>query len=183
MIETEIKFPVGDLGVVRKKLRDLKADFEAAFFEDNIVFDDEKKSLHDAGKILRLRQGDRVLLTFKSPVTRKGETAQFKIMEELEIEVSDFSRTAEIVTSLGYMKVFRYQKNREIYNMGEVLILLDETPIGNFIEIEGAERGIAEACDKLQLVLAEGTTKNYLELYREYCERNNLKPSDMVFNP
>jgi adenylate cyclase class 2 len=116
-------------------------------------------------------------------------------MEELEMEVSDFDTALAILTSLGYTKVFRYQKNREVYTLGlkpgqgtgpgsgSVTVLLDETPIGNYLEVEGADRAIGEACELLHLDLGQGTNKNYLDLYREYCERNNLKASDMVFGP
>jgi len=177
MKETEIKFPMENLEKVRERLTQKGAEREAGFFEDNIVYDDPEGNLFRRRELLRLRKSDDVFLTFKKPV----EKAQFKVMEEHEVRVSDFEETHRIITALGYRKVFRYQKQREIFRFQGTEVLLDHTPIGNYVEIEGEKEHILEVCTTLGLSMEEGTPKNYLELYRDYCKRMKLKPKDMVF--
>jgi adenylate cyclase class 2 len=177
MTETEIKFLVEDFAPFRARLEEMNADRRADFFEDNILFDDEDRSLLKEEKLLRLRKCDKVTLTFKAPV----EKSQFKVMEELEVEVSNFEITEQIILSLGYRKVFRYQKNRETYSLQNGSVLLDKTPIGNFIEIEGSRDSIKKIATFLSLNINDGTSKNYMELYEEHCKKYNLEPSDMIF--
>jgi adenylate cyclase class 2 len=177
MTETEIKFLVEDFTPYRDCLEEMNADRTADYFEDNIIFDDEERTLLKEEKLLRLRKCDKITLTFKAPV----EKSRFKVMEEFEVEVSNFEITEQIILSLGYRKVFRYQKNREIYSLQYGLVLLDKTPIGKFIEIEGSRDNIEKIVKFLSLNLNDGTSKNYMELYEEHCKKNNLEPSDMLF--
>jgi adenylate cyclase class 2 len=177
MIEREIKYLVDDFNPFREKLAGLGGEIGPSFFEDNIVFDDERESLKREEKLLRLRKSDTVTITFKKPVDR----THFKIMEEYEIEVSDFEEAERIITSLGFRKVFRYQKRREVFTLYNTHILLDETPIGNYIEIEGAEDRIMELSEQLGLSPDRGISKNYMELYREYCAQKGMTPADMLF--
>jgi adenylate cyclase class 2 len=177
VIEREIKYQVEDFDPYRKKLLQKGATFRPSVFEDNIVFDDKAGNLKRDEKLLRLRKAEIVTLTFKEPVDR----TRFKIMQEYEIEASDFDETVKIINALGYHKVFRYQKRREVITWLTSHILFDETPIGNFIEIEGSEEHILELSRELELDPERGSSKNYMELYREYCELNHIEPSDMVF--
>jgi adenylate cyclase class 2 len=178
MIEKEIKFLVDDFTPYREKLEQLNIAREASFFEENIIFDDAQGSLKREGRLLRLRKSNAATLTFKEPVARD----RFKVMEEHEVEVSDFHTALKIVNSLGFKKVFRYQKRRDTYRTGDTLILFDETPIGNYIEIEGGEESILHVCNTLDLEIGDGISSNYMELYAEYCRTEGLKPSDMVFH-
>lgn len=177
MIEREVKYLVADFNPYRERLSKHGAVLQSSFFEDNIVFDDNRETLRREGKLLRLRKSDTVTITFKEPVDR----TRFKIMEEYEIEVSDFEEAERIIISLGFRKAFRYQKRREVFISDDTHILLDETPIGNYIEIEGAEERIMELSEQLGLLPDRGTSKNYMELYREYCAQKGLKPFDMLF--
>jgi adenylate cyclase class 2 len=177
MIERELKFQVEGFGPLRQKLLHMGAEHSPACFEDNIVFDDNAENLRQEEKLLRLRKSGAVTMTFKKPVDR----SRFKIMEEYEIEVSDFEEAGKILNALGYRKVFRYQKRREAFTVPGCHVLLDETPIGNVIEIEGSEEQIVELCMKLGLDPAHGSTKNYMELYREHCARTGQNPTDMIF--
>jgi adenylate cyclase class 2 len=185
VLEIEVKFPVDDFSDYRDRLLKLNAQGGSSFFEDNVVFDDKQGSLRRTRKLLRLRKSDRTTLTFKSPAKKVNSTGsseiRFKIMEEHEIEISSFETALKIIEGLGYEKSFRYQKNREQYTLGDTLVLLDETPIGNFIEIEGDSERIREICEALRLELREGISLNYMELYVEYCEKKGIEPSDMVF--
>jgi len=177
MKETEIKFPVKNLQSIRDRLKKEGAHFETGFFEDNIVFDDQVGTLFKKREILRLRRSNDVVLTFKKPV----EKERFKVMEEYEVKVSDFNETYRILTGLGYKKAFRYQKRRDIFHFLGTEVLLDRTPIGDYVEIEGEKEKIMEVCRHLGLSIEAGTAKNYLELYRDHCRKRDIKPGDMVF--
>lgn len=176
-IETEIKFQVEDHTPYIQKLQEFYSATGPAIFEDSIVFDDYNHTLYQKGYLLRLRKSDRVTLTFKKPL----EKLQFKVMEEYEIQVSDFNKTETILKMLGYEKTFRYQKRRRTFVIQGAVITFDETPIGNFIEIEGEKDKIKEIAVLLNLPVECGTSKTYLELYMEYCKMHNIVPADMVF--
>jgi adenylate cyclase class 2 len=185
VIEREVKFLVSDFSLYREALAKLGAARISAFFEDNIIFDDLQGSLRRGEKVLRLRKGDRATLTLKIPVKNlelsAGQESHYKVREEYEIDISDFETAERIVIELGYRKIFRYQKSREVYTVGQTTVLLDHTPIGDYIEIEGDESGIEDLCDKLNLSLEKGITKNYMTLYTEFRALNSGASEDMVF--
>ena len=177
MIETEIKFKIQDFLFIKERLQAKGGVFKKRFFEDNIIFDDKKNSLLQKKSLLRLRKCNNIILTFKKRI----EKGIYKVMEEHEVEVSDFDETVRILNLLGYKKVFRYQKTRETYTINNTHVLLDDTPIGNYIEIEGEKKDIEKIAVLLGFELKEGTSKNYMELYKEYCKIKGIQPSDMVF--
>ena len=98
-----------------------------------------------------------------------------------EIEVSDFEEALKILEGLGYRRAFRYQKNREVWKLKDLEVMLDETPIGDIIELEGEKSAIEEGARMLGLNLENGNSKNYRELYLDYCSARNIPPADMVF--
>ncbi len=177
MIEREIKFKVNDLITFKKQIESEGGEHISEFFEDNIVFDDEEETLKKSKVVLRLRKSDRITLTVKKQI----EKNRFKVMDEHEIEVSDFDETIMLLNLLGYKKVFRYQKRREIFRFINTKLFFDDTPIGCFIEIEGAEDEIESIASKLGLNVENGTSKNYMEIFREHCKITGKKPNDMVF--
>ncbi len=114
---------------------------KARVFEDNVLFDTPDRRLRAAASLLRLRQaGDTVRLTFKGPATYE----KHKSREELEIQLSDAGLGARILERLGFEPVFRYQKYRTEYGEAGAagVVTLDETPIGDFFELEGAPEWI-----------------------------------------
>jgi len=177
MIETEIKIKVQDLHSVKRKIKQKGGIYESSFFEDNIVFDDAHGTLFKKRYLLRLRKSDRVTVTVKTPM----EKGRYKVMQEYEIEVSDFDQTLNILNVLGYHKVFRYQKMREIFSFQRTKVFLDDTPIGNFVEIEGKGKDIEHTAKLLDLDFEKKITKNYIEVYLDYCRESGCEPGDMVF--
>jgi adenylate cyclase class 2 len=174
-LEVEVKLKVKDnnAAAIRKKLGIL--GFNLAMeesFEHNIVFDTEEKDLKKKHQLLRLRQvNNHTILTFKRPAEKKVEEGDYKIREELEIEVSDFETAQTILTGLGYEIVFIYEKYREVYKMetenGTVEIMIDRTPIGLFIEIEGSTAQIDTVAYQLGFEREDYITDNYRTLYRQ----------------
>ena len=148
MVETETKLRVAGPEPARAELARLGATcVRPRCLEDNLLLDDAEGSLAAGGSLLRLRRTPgRAVMTFKGPRSVAGGV---KSREELELELGDTDAAQAIFTRLGFRGVFRYQKYRETYRWQDVEIVLDETPIGTFLEIEGAPERIHAAAAAL----------------------------------
>ncbi len=58
--------------------------------------------------------------------------------------VGDGSLVVRMLEELGFHVWFRYEKYREEFALDDVVVAVDETPVGTFVEIEGGDRGIDE---------------------------------------
>jgi hypothetical protein len=65
-----------------------------------------------------------------------------KLRDELETMVSDGPLLVRLLGELGFQVGFRYEKYREEFILNDVIVAVDETPVGTFIEIEGSAEGI-----------------------------------------
>src|SRR5438270_13874896 len=134
--EVEIKFLVADLAALAAKLR--AAGFREKTprtHELNVLYDFPGGTLRARGELLRIRKyGDKWKLTHKS----KGDSGKHKSRVETETELSDGAALEAIFHSLGLAESFRYEKFRSEWSDGTGEVVLDETPIGNVAEIEGA---------------------------------------------
>ncbi len=182
MRETEIKLPVDDLPATRDRLRRL--GFEAVtprLFERNLVYDTPSRSLRGSGQVLRLRsKGGRWWLTHKS---RPEADTQYKIRQELEIETAQGTELGAILERLGFEPSFEYQKYRTEYRRpgdpGEVV--LDETPIGDYLELEGPPEWIDCAAAELGYRPQDYVRESYGALYLDWCAARGVVPTHMVF--
>lgn len=136
----------------------------------------------------------RQILTFKRPTAQQlaAHTDRFptshKIREEIEAEVSDAENLVKIFEGLGMRGWFRYEKYRTTYQFPAarawargLLIELDETPIGTFVELEGPPAAIDRAAAELGYTKSNYILTNYLALYLEDCRRKGVQPEDMLF--
>ncbi len=176
-LEIEVKIRVQHLDALRRKIRLLPADLETArAFERNMVFDTAGGHLKGQGILLRLRQqGARVLLTMKSPL--QGQTA-YKVREETEVDVSDFEKLKKIFAAIGFQVCFVYEKYREVYRALGAQIMVDETPIGNFIEIEGDPDRIDAVAARLGFAASDYIADSYYRLFLV-----SGRSGHMVFTP
>ncbi len=183
--EIEIKLPVSDPARIRRRLRAL--GFRVAsprIFESNILFDAPGQPLRRSGSMLRLRQeGKQWLLTFKGPPQL---SARYKIRREVECAVSNGGTLQQIFALAGWRAVFRYEKYRTIFDRplasGEQsggLLMYDHTPIGDFIELEGAPRWIDRVAAGLGYTVRDYVTASYATLFRQ--SRKGKRASGMVF--
>jgi len=159
-----VKIKVQSVEPWRQKIRLLPAALEAErVFEKNIVFDTAKKRLKKQGVLLRLRQqGARAILTVKKPVP--GNSV-YKVRDETEAHVSDFADMEKIIRAIGFQVVFIYEKYREVFNANGARIMIDETPIGNFFEIEGSPERIDAVALELGFTAADYITDSYYGLF------------------
>jgi adenylate cyclase class 2 len=104
-----------------------------------------------------------------------------KVREELETVVGDGSLLVRVLESLGFHVWFRYQKYREEFALDDVIIALDETPVGVFVEIEGGDRGIADTAEALGRGPADYLIDSYRRLYLSDCDTRGVAVGDMLF--
>jgi adenylate cyclase class 2 len=178
--EIEVKLPCEDLAAAREKLQELGASPRTPLhFESNDMYDDDAGGIAGSGRALRLRRaGDAAFLTFKGPARFE---AGVKVREERETKVSDAEETAAILAALGLTPRFRYEKKREEWTLEDCAVALDETPIGNFVEIEGDPPSIRRAVNALGLDFTAAVPYTYSKLYAERRKKDPSLPPDMVF--
>jgi adenylate cyclase class 2 len=180
-VETEIKLRLKDRAAT------LEAICQAGFtesaprvFEANTLYDTAKQDLRARGMLLRLRQvGDRGVFTWKG----HPQPGPHKSRPEVETAVLSTEKMAEILKQLGYQPVFRYEKYRTEYNSrnGEGTLTFDETPIGDFLELEGPGDWIDSTAEQLGFSRDEYVFDSYGRLYLAHCERHGLEPTHMTF--
>jgi adenylate cyclase, class 2 len=163
-VESEIKLRASGPEAARSAVAKLGARLvRARHFEDNLLFDDERGRLGAAGRLLRLRrtpEGGR--LTFKGPRLDSGEV---KARQEIEVSVPEPDLLQSLLAAIGLRPVFRYQKYRETYSWKDVEIVVDETPVGTFLEIEGSVEEIHAAAAALGYGRADYVTDSYAGLF------------------
>jgi adenylate cyclase class 2 len=149
-------------------------------FESNILFDTPGCDLGRSGRLLRIRQVDRAgLLTYKGPSTN----GKHKSRPELELVIAEPRKLREILVELGYSPQFSYEKYRSEYRRAREggLAMLDETPIGVYLELEGAPAWIDRSAHRLGFDESAYIKATYYGLYVDYCRRRGREPSNMVF--
>lgn len=180
--EIEIKLAVGAAAVVRRQLAQLGFRVSTArHLEENTLFDTPEGKLRRNRLALRLRVvNGRGLLTLKGP---PQASRHYKVRAESETPVRSANATRKILAGLGYGPSFRYQKYRTIFarkrEPGEVL--LDETPIGTYLELEGPPRWIGRVARALGRRRSEFLTATYADLYRAWRRRHGGPARAMVF--
>ena len=181
MKEIEVKLAIDDADEARRRLGEAGAVALAVrSFEDNRLYDDARRSLKEAGRLLRIRLvSGRAVLTFKAKSAEPAADARYKIRDEYETEVADAAELDRVLRALGYEPAYRYQKYRQPYRLGGVEVLLDETPVGNFLELEGPPEAIDAAALALGFAPADYDTRTYRELHQARTGRE--EPGDMVF--
>jgi adenylate cyclase class 2 len=177
--EIEIKFRMDDLRALTRKLR--AAGFRVTTrrtHEMNTLYDLPGGVLRERKELLRLRQyGQKWTLTHKS----KKETGRHSSREELETPVGDGKQMDAILRALGFAPSFRYEKFRAEWTDGKGQVVVDETPVGNFCEIEGAPRWIDATARKLGVTGSDYITTNYAGLFAQWREETKSQAEEMTF--
>lgn len=177
--EIEVKFKVQDLRAVRGKLR--AAGFRLktkSTHEMNTLYDLPGEVLRSRKELLRLRQyGSEWKLTHKSA----GKKGRHSSRIELETGVSDGKKMDAILRGLGYTPKFRYEKFRAEWADKKGHVVVDETPIGNFCEIEGPPRWIDATAIKLGVRPEDYITKNYATLFADWKQETRSPANEMTF--
>jgi len=177
--EIEVKFRVDDLKKLLQALR--RSGFRLitkSTHEVNTLYDLPGLPLRKRGELLRLRKyGPEWVLTHKA----KGKTGRHKVRVETETGVVDGPKTDAILRALGFIPVFRYEKFRAEWSDGKGHVVVDETPIGNFGEIEGRSRWIDQTAERLQIPCEDYITDTYATLFFQWKKRSGSAADEMTF--
>ena len=180
-IETEVKIALTvDLGEMIQRLNRLGfEEAEGRYFEDNYLLDLPGNFFQKRGCSLRVR-----LLPGGGELTFKGMPRSeklFKVREEINTRVEDPGNLLLILKKVGFQVYFRYQKYRTVLRKDNLLAMLDETPLGPYIEFEGEKEDILKATGALKFSPGAFIIASYLQLHKEKCLREGRPPGDMVF--
>lgn len=166
MVEIEVKIRISDIKNLGEKILQLGAKLEKErFYEENTLYDFPSKILYKKRQALRLRKmNKKSFLTFKGPPQK---SRKFKIREEYETEVKNENQLRKILKSLGFIPIFNYEKHRTVYRKKSLKISLDETSIGNFIELEGKRGEIVKFANALGVSKREFIKLDYIQLIKK----------------
>lgn len=178
--EIEVKFLLEALPAMRQRLVALGATLSTPrTYEENLLFDTPDAQFRQQGRLLRLRRDRRNRITYKEPTTHNN--LDFKIMQEYEVEVSDFAQAHAILAKLGFIQVLRFEKYRETFTYQEAEIVLDEVPFGTFMEIEASQEGIRALVTALGLDFAARLVSSYVDIFDAVCATYSLSATDITF--
>jgi len=180
MIEVEVKLAIGSAEPEVRRLEQLGGIMvHGRSLEDNILLDLAGDVLRARGAMLRIRKyGEGATLTYKEPAP--GPSG-FKVRQELEAALQDPDLIVRILESAGFRRVWRYMKYRTVFRVGGLTADLDETPIGNFVELEGARESIDVLALRLGRTPAEYIGLSYRALQEQWCRKRGLAAGDMIF--
>jgi adenylate cyclase class 2 len=177
--ELEIKLWVKQPGKYQGYLEAHATRLIPRTYEQNLRFDDAQRSLSSQRKVLRLRQDQQVRLTFKGP----GESLHgVQARQEIELVVDDFNTARRFLEALGYRVQLIYEKYRTTYQLGNVLVTLDEMPYGFFLELEGPTPDeIHQVCETLGLNWENRILESYTGLFERLKDTLRLDSRDLTF--
>ena len=182
-IETEIKFKVADLPGFARRLEGAGFKLHTPRnFESNVLYDTPDRQMRARTEILRIRDyAGRWTVTHKRvPDDRPGEDSH-KHRVETETEVCDGQVLEEIFFSLGLVAAFRYEKWRTEWHDGDGHCVVDETPIGDYAELEGPAEWIDEAAARLGVEPSNYITLSYGRLFEQWREQHGSEATDLTF--
>jgi adenylate cyclase class 2 len=198
--EIEIKLRITDLPLLLRKIRDLGVVPGVRVIERNVLYDTPESDFRRRGQLLRLRietpaphlsakrysrefrrSQSRAILTSKVPVPEM-RPPRFKEKLETEVVVSNPAAWRRAVQRLGLIEGFRYEKYRTSFAFGGAHLDLDETPVGDFLEIEGPPVAIDRIARRLGFSPRDYMRATYWDLYVADCRRQGRKTGNMLFS-
>lgn len=179
MIEREVKLAFADADTARAALRTAgAAPLRARRLQRDTIYDTPDSRLRTAGRVLRLRDdGGQAFVTLKGPV----QQGSMKVREEQESAVEDAGVLAAVFEALGLQPAFLYEKYREEFTLAGTVVALDETPVGVYMEIEGAENAILAATEALGRTPRDFNRDSYRAIFLASQTGTGAPVRDMVF--
>ena len=178
-LEREIKLRFENAQQARERILAIGATpLRGRRLQEDCLLDSADDQLYRRRCVLRVRnENGKSLLTFKGPI----QAGVMKIREEHETVVADGDTLLTILHELGLRVWFRYEKYREEFCASDVVIAIDETPVGTFVEIEGGEDRINQTAAALGKGPADYITDSYRTLFVRHCNEHGLDEGDMIF--
>jgi len=179
--EVEIKFRIADLKALTSGLG--SAGFRLVTgrtHEMNTLYDRPGQPLRRRGALLRIRRyGVKWTVTYKD--RGRIQPGRHKSRREIETQVNDGQALAQILEALGFKPGFAYEKFRSEWTDGTGHVVIDETPIGDFGEIEGPPQWIDVVAKRLGVARKQYITQSYAELFLEWKKQTGNKVEQMLF--
>lgn len=179
--EIEVKLRVQDKDAVVNRIRAAGFDESVSrLFEANTLYDTPDQQLRKNETLLRLRQvGDKSVVTWKG----RGIPGPHKSRPEIETTIGSADKMGQIFHQLGFEPAFRYEKYRTEFARPDApgVVTLDETPIGNFLELEGPADWIDQTAEQLGFSKNDYILDSYGKLYLADCRRRGVEPTHMLF--
>ncbi len=167
--EYEVKFLEIDPVNIEEELIRIGAEKKFDRIYRRRVFDYPDMRLNEMGAWLRLRdEGDKITFTYKQRMGMLENRGNDLGMKEIEVEVSDFDKTAELVLALGFVEKF-YEENRRIrYVLGEIEFDIDFWPLLKpYLEIEAkSQEEVEKGIKLLGLDQAEAKVFSTFQVYK-----------------
>jgi adenylate cyclase class 2 len=138
MIEVEVKAHAPNLNEIEEKIVEIGASLEGEEYQEDLYFNAPHRDFAQTDEALRIRKikkenSEETYITYKGAKMDKVS----KTRKEIEVEVENPSKVADILQSLSFRPVATVRKNRIIYTLGELIITLDKVHgVGDFVEIE-----------------------------------------------
>jgi adenylate cyclase class 2 len=166
MIEVEVKIRIDDPKSFRAKALGLGAVIaRERHLEEDAFFDFDPPRLRGKRQMLRVRAAGRhATLTFKG---EPQKSRSFKVRPEFETQVRDPKELRRILKALGLREGFSYRKHRTVLRKSRLTITIDETPAGNYVELEGERHEITKFARALGFTRADFITLSYVEMIEE----------------
>jgi adenylate cyclase, class 2 len=191
--EIEIKLRIGDLSGVIRKIRRLRTKCSGRVLEQNALFDTPDQDLRHSGRLLRVRTetpapsklipGGLALTVITSKIPAPASAgSRCKEKLERELVVRSLRARAPRMRLLGFQPGFRYEKYRTTFRLPGLHLDLDETPVGNFLELEGQPKAIDRAARAIGFSPRDYIRSTYWDLYSAYCRRRGRIPRNMLFS-
>jgi adenylate cyclase class 2 len=179
MIEREVKLRFASPEDARAAILAAgAAPLRSRRLQEDALLDTEDESLRQRRCVLRIRtEAGKNLLTFKGPVL----PGSMKVRDEHETVIGDGEVLQRVLEELGLHVWFRYEKYREEYAAEDVVIAIDETPVGTFVEIEGGEEGILAMTIALGRSPSDFLLDSYRGLFIKHRDEFGLTGANMVF--
>jgi adenylate cyclase class 2 len=182
--EREVKIRLADVRSTLERLSAAGAEaVGSVVLEEDVLLDDASRSLRARDAVLRVRRRaladgtTRALLTFKGPARIEDG---MRVREEIETSIGEAATAREVFARLGLAPVHVYQKRRRTFRLHGAVLCLDETPLGEFLEIEGSPAQIDAVASRLGHGPDEYVTDSYPSLWRQAHPDG---PRDMLFAP
>ncbi len=186
-VEIEAKMKVPSLEPVRASLLKAGAERVGEFFETNVFFDTEDRSLLAADQGLRLRvnrnvetNDEQYVMTFKGPRLH----GKLKSREELELGVANARDGERFLGALGYQKILSFEKRRHSWKLAGCFIELDELPhLGVYVEIEGPDEAtVLKAREILGLDKTPIIKTSYIAMLMAWLQEQGSAERSVVFS-
>ncbi len=182
--EIELKFSVPDVETLRSGAQRLGFRLVTdRTFESNTLYDTDDRRLRSRRQILRIRHyGARCTVTHKRVADGDTGDVHYKTRIETESVVEDGDAMAEIFLQLGYSPVFRYEKFRTEWEWEAGHLVLDETPIGIWAELEGPPAWIERVLQDLQIGRERCSTQSYGAMFLRWKEETGSSVENLAFD-